>query len=201
MSSNVDGSISRSGPPVAIPALATATSIPPSRRARSSTAAVSASRVAHVRDRGLRAGDDPAEAVGVDVDQPEAHAPGRELAGELGADARRAAGDERHAPVEVPGHRHGTLNGRVRFVTTMSLPGDENPNPQWQRREEEPKPQWTSGDPLGEQAGEPPAWQQQPQSEWQRQPRRNGSSRSSRPRSSTRAGSRRRARPARPTRR
>jgi hypothetical protein len=28
----------------------------------------------------------------------------------------------------------------------MSLPGDENPNPQWQRPKEE-KPQWTSGDP------------------------------------------------------
>jgi hypothetical protein len=53
----------------------------------------------------------------------------------------------------------------------VSLPGDENPNPQWQRREDEPKPQWTSGNPLGEQADEPPAWQQQPpQSEWQRQP-------------------------------
>jgi hypothetical protein len=52
----------------------------------------------------------------------------------------------------------------------MSLPGDENPNPQWQRREEEPKPQWSSGNPLGEQADEQPQWQQQPQSEWQREP-------------------------------
>jgi hypothetical protein len=52
----------------------------------------------------------------------------------------------------------------------MSLPGDENPNPQWQRREEEPRPQWTSGNPLGEQADEQPAWQQQPQPEWQQQP-------------------------------
>ncbi|WP_053227544.1 DUF4190 domain-containing protein [Solirubrobacter soli] len=52
----------------------------------------------------------------------------------------------------------------------MSLPGDENPNPQWQRREDESKPQWTSGNPLGEQPDEPPAWQQQPQSEWQREP-------------------------------
>jgi hypothetical protein len=53
----------------------------------------------------------------------------------------------------------------------MSLPGDENPNPQWKRREDEPKPQWTSGNPLGEQADEQPAWQQQPPaSEWQHQP-------------------------------
>ena len=51
----------------------------------------------------------------------------------------------------------------------MSLPGDENPNPQWQRPEED-KPQWTAGNPLGERADEPPARQQQPQSEWQRQP-------------------------------
>jgi hypothetical protein len=56
----------------------------------------------------------------------------------------------------------------------MSLPGDENPNPQWQRPPEE-KPQWTSGDPLGDRAREaPPApapeWQHAPQSEWQRAP-------------------------------
>jgi hypothetical protein len=53
----------------------------------------------------------------------------------------------------------------------VSLPGDENPNPQWQRREEEPKPQWTSGDPLGEQADEPQSeWQRQPQPQWQQPP-------------------------------
>ncbi|HEY6892296.1 MAG TPA: DUF4190 domain-containing protein [Solirubrobacter sp.] len=56
----------------------------------------------------------------------------------------------------------------------MSLPGDENPNPQWQR----PKggweqPQWQSGSPLGEDAQAPPEqpqqqWQQAPQ--WQQQP-------------------------------
>jgi hypothetical protein len=73
-------------------------------------------RVADVGHRGLRAGNDAVEPVGVEVDQPEAHAPGRELARELGADAGRAAGDERHAPVEVPSHRHGTLKGRVAFV-------------------------------------------------------------------------------------
>jgi hypothetical protein len=51
------------------------------------------------------------------------------------------------------------------------LPGDENPNPQWQRREEEPRPQWSSGNPLGEQPDEQPAWQHQPpSSEWQREP-------------------------------
>jgi hypothetical protein len=52
----------------------------------------------------------------------------------------------------------------------MSLPGDENPNPQWQR----PKggweqPQWQSGSPLGDDA-EAPA--EQPQQPWQRQPQR-----------------------------
>jgi len=56
----------------------------------------------------------------------------------------------------------------------MSLPGDENPNPQWQR----PKggweqPQWQSGSPLGDDAQaspEPPQqqWQQAPQ--WQQRP-------------------------------
>jgi hypothetical protein len=53
----------------------------------------------------------------------------------------------------------------------MSLPGDENPNPQWQR----PKggweqPQWQSGSPLGDDAQTPPEqqWQQAPQ--WQQQP-------------------------------
>jgi hypothetical protein len=65
----------------------------------------------------------------------------------------------------------------------MSLPGDENPNPQWQRPKEE-KPPWSSGSPLGDGADDPPPpqwqqpqppppqpeWQQQPQSEWQRQP-------------------------------
>jgi hypothetical protein len=56
----------------------------------------------------------------------------------------------------------------------MSLPGDENPNPQWQRPKEE-KPQWTSGDPLGDRAGDQPqpqpGWQQPPpQGEWQREP-------------------------------
>ena len=146
--------------------------------------------VAHVGDRGLRAGDDAVEAIGVDVDQPEAHAAGRELARELGADARRAAGDERHAPVQVPGHRHATLNGRVRFAQ-MSLPGDENPNPQWQRPQGS---QWQSGSPLGGDADE-----QQPQRAAAGSTRRrNGSSRA---RSRTRAGSPRRAPPARPTRR
>src|SRR3954451_13731210 len=51
----------------------------------------------------------------------------------------------------------------------MSLPGDENPNPQWQRPKDE-KPQWTSGDPLGEPADRPPQseWQHEPQ--WQQPP-------------------------------
>jgi hypothetical protein len=43
----------------------------------------------------------------------------------------------------------------------MSLPGDENPNPQWQRSE----PQWTSGSPLGE-----PEWQREPAPTWQAPP-------------------------------
>ena len=65
----------------------------------------------------------------------------------------------------------------------MSLPGDENPNPQWQRPKEE-KPQWSSGSPLGDGADDQPQpqwqqpqppppqpeWQHQPQSEWERQP-------------------------------
>jgi uncharacterized protein DUF4190 len=55
----------------------------------------------------------------------------------------------------------------------MSLPGDENPNPQWQLPGQE-KPQWSSGSPLGDGADDPPPpapqWQQPPQSEWQRQP-------------------------------
>jgi hypothetical protein len=52
----------------------------------------------------------------------------------------------------------------------MSLPGDENPNPQWQRPKED-KPQWTSGNPLGDQGDEQPQWQRPPpQSEWQREP-------------------------------
>jgi len=56
----------------------------------------------------------------------------------------------------------------------MSLPGDENPNPQWQRPKEE-KPQWTSGNPLGEGADEPPPppqpeWQREPQPQWQQSP-------------------------------
>jgi hypothetical protein len=48
----------------------------------------------------------------------------------------------------------------------MSLPGDENPNPQWQRPQ---GPQWQSGSPLGGDAEEQqppppeqPAWQQAP---------------------------------------
>jgi len=49
----------------------------------------------------------------------------------------------------------------------MSLPGDENPNPQWQlpKREPEWQPQWQSGSPLGDDAAEQPApeWQQPPQ--------------------------------------
>jgi hypothetical protein len=53
----------------------------------------------------------------------------------------------------------------------MSLPGDENPNPQWQRPKEE-KPQWTSGDPLGGQQPPPPQseWQREPQPQWQQPP-------------------------------
>ena len=53
----------------------------------------------------------------------------------------------------------------------MSLPGDENPNPQWQRPQEPPRqePQWTSGSPLGDQA-EQPSWQQQPPPQGQQQP-------------------------------
>jgi uncharacterized protein DUF4190 len=51
----------------------------------------------------------------------------------------------------------------------MSLPGDENPNPQWQRPQG--PPQWQTGSPLGGDAEdqEPPRWQQQP-SQWQQQP-------------------------------
>jgi hypothetical protein len=55
----------------------------------------------------------------------------------------------------------------------MSLPGDENPNPQWQR----PKggweqPQWQSGSPLGDNAEAPaePQPQQPPQQQWQQAP-------------------------------
>ena len=43
----------------------------------------------------------------------------------------------------------------------MSFPGDENPNPQWQRPKEE-KPQWTSGDALGDRATSRRTWRQQP---------------------------------------
>ena len=112
VSSTVSGATSRSGPPVAIPALATATSIPPQARREVVDGRGQRLRVAHVGDRGLGARQPAATAsrrVAVDVDEPEAHAARRELAGEFGADARRAAGDERDAPVEVPGHRHGTL--------------------------------------------------------------------------------------------
>jgi hypothetical protein len=48
----------------------------------------------------------------------------------------------------------------------MSLPGDENPNPQWQRPSGSG---WQSGDPFGggdAPREEPPRWQ----SEWQRAP-------------------------------
>jgi hypothetical protein len=46
----------------------------------------------------------------------------------------------------------------------MSLPGDENPNPQWQRPQGS---QWQSGSPLGGDAEEqPPAWQHAPP-QWQ----------------------------------
>jgi hypothetical protein len=46
------------------------------------------------------------------------------------------------------------------------LPGDENPNPQWQRPQEQP--QWQQGSPLGDQH-EQPQWQQPAQNEWQQQ--------------------------------
>jgi hypothetical protein len=54
----------------------------------------------------------------------------------------------------------------------MSLPGDENPNPQWQLPQ---GPEWRSGSPLGGDAEEqqaPPQWQQQPQEQpaWQHAP-------------------------------
>jgi hypothetical protein len=57
----------------------------------------------------------------------------------------------------------------------MSLPGDENPNPQWQLPQ---GPQWQSGSPLGPDAEEqqpqdeqPPPWQQpQEQPAWQHAP-------------------------------
>ena len=83
-------------------------------------------RVAHVGDRGLGPGQrrgDPLEPLA----RRRRSAPSRmpragELAGELGADARRGAGDERHAPVEVPGHRHGTLkSGAVRSRVRVPL--------------------------------------------------------------------------------
>lgn len=48
------------------------------------------------------------------------------------------------------------------------LPGDENPNPQWQLPPQE-RPQWQQGSPLGDQAEQPqpqPQWQQQ-NSQWQ----------------------------------
>src|SRR4051794_21153830 len=48
----------------------------------------------------------------------------------------------------------------------MSLPGDENPNPQWQLPQESQwQSQWQSGSPLGEQEGAPaleqPRWEHQ----------------------------------------
>ena len=47
----------------------------------------------------------------------------------------------------------------------MSLPGDENPNPQWQLPKE---PQWQSGSPLGEQEEAPAQEQPAPgQQQWQ----------------------------------
>ena len=54
----------------------------------------------------------------------------------------------------------------------MSLPGDENPNPQWQR----PKggweqPQWQSGSPLGDDAEAPAEQPAQPQQQWQQAPK------------------------------
>jgi hypothetical protein len=54
------------------------------------------------------------------------------------------------------------------------LPGDENPNPQWQRpSQDEPRwqPQWQQGSPLGDQEEQAaPEWQQsspQPNPNWQ----------------------------------
>jgi uncharacterized protein DUF4190 len=65
----------------------------------------------------------------------------------------------------------------------MSLPGDENPNPQWQRPPEPPR--WTQGSPLGDQAEQPqwqqppqeqqrPQWEQQQYPQWQSPPRTPG---------------------------
>jgi hypothetical protein len=57
----------------------------------------------------------------------------------------------------------------------MSLPGDENPNPQWQLpKEPQWQSQWQSGSPLGEQeeapAQEQPGWEQPAPGRQQRQP-------------------------------
>jgi hypothetical protein len=53
------------------------------------------------------------------------------------------------------------------------LPGDENPNPQWQRpSQDEPRwqPQWQPGSPLGDQAEQAEGQQQPPpQPQWQQQ--------------------------------
>jgi hypothetical protein len=53
----------------------------------------------------------------------------------------------------------------------MSLPGDENPNPQWQRPQEPPR--WTQGSPLGDQEQQP-QWQEQQYPQWQPPPRTPG---------------------------
>jgi hypothetical protein len=54
------------------------------------------------------------------------------------------------------------------------LPGDENPNPQWQRpSQDEPRwqPQWQQGSPLGDQEQQQPEAQQQQQNpQWQPSP-------------------------------
>ena len=56
--------------------------------------------------------------------------------------------------------------GRVGFARDERLPGDENPNPQWQQPQEQP--QWQQGSPLGDQQ-EQPKWQPPPQNQWQQQ--------------------------------
>jgi hypothetical protein len=53
------------------------------------------------------------------------------------------------------------------------LPGDENPNPQWQRPSQGPsqwQSQWQQGSPLGDQAEQPQGQPQQENPQWQASP-------------------------------
>ena len=155
-----------------MPALATATSRPPSRSARSSIGGGQRDRVAHVGDRGLgarQAGGDRLEPRAVDVDQRQPHAARGQLARELGADARRRAGDQRRRARR--GSRSSEWNpSPLRSATVPPMsgpPGDEaaadsNPvaaaagqpqQPQWQQQQ----PQWGSSSRNGGSGGRPAA--------------------------------------------